>query len=54
MSVMGKGFIGLVFWLAVGFGFTEVTVLTLNAWMSHGHQGPPMDTIAAIKADPSN
>ena len=54
MSVMSKGIVSMVFWLVVGFGFTEVTVLTLNAWMSHGQQSRPMDTVAAIRADPPN
>ena len=37
MSVMAKGFLGLLFWLIVGFAFTEVTVLLLNAWIFHEH-----------------
>jgi hypothetical protein len=35
MSVITKGFLGLLFWLVVGFAFTEVIVLMLNAWIFH-------------------
>ena len=44
MSVMAKGFLGLLFWLVVGLGFTGLTVLVLNAWIVHERQipsGPP-------------
>jgi len=30
MSVMGRGFLSLLFWLIVGVGLTELTVLALN------------------------
>ena len=35
MSVIARGFLGLLFWLIVGLGFTGVTVLLLNAWIFH-------------------
>jgi hypothetical protein len=54
MSVMSRGVLGLLFWLFVGFGFTEMTVLALNAWVVHGHQGQPADSVAAIKPDQPN
>ncbi len=36
MSVMTKGVVGLLVWLIVGFGVTELAVLLLNAWIFHG------------------
>jgi hypothetical protein len=36
---MTKGLLGLVFWLFVGFAFTEITVLSLNAWLMHESAG---------------
>ena len=48
MSVMSRGFFGLLFWLVVGFGFTEVTVLALNAWILHERPSPPADGMASI------
>ena len=33
MSVIGRGFLSLLFWLIVGLGFTGMTVLALNAWV---------------------
>lgn len=35
MSVIGRGFLSLLFWLIVGLGFTGLTVLALNAWIFH-------------------
>lgn len=32
---MTKGVLGLVFWLFLGFAFTEITALSLNAWLMH-------------------
>ena len=50
MSVITRGFLGLLFWLIVGFGFTETTVLLLNAWISHERQSQPADSVASIDA----
>jgi hypothetical protein len=52
MNVMTKGFLGLLFWLVLGFGLTEMTVLTLNAWLNHESHPPRADTVAAIKLEP--
>jgi len=54
MSVIGRGFLSLLFWLIVGFGLTEVTVLALNAWMLHGTHGQPADSFTASRPDSPN
>ena len=54
MSVISKGFLGLLFWLVAGFGFTELTVLILNAWILHGQPAPAIDSVALIKPDSPN
>jgi hypothetical protein len=38
MSIMQRGFLGLVAWLMLGFVFTELTVLALDAWVGHETQ----------------
>ena len=35
MNTIAKGLAALLFWLLVGFGLTEGTVLALNAWLAH-------------------
>jgi hypothetical protein len=49
MNVMTKGILGLLFWLVLGFGLTEMTVLTLNAWLNHEAHPLRADTVAAIR-----
>ena len=44
MSVMGRGFLSLLFWLIVGLGFTGMTVLALNAWVEHLPHGQLSDS----------
>jgi hypothetical protein len=48
MSVITKGFLGLLAWLIVGFGVTEVTVLVLNAWIFHEKHSQSIDSVASI------
>ena len=48
MSVITKGFLALLFWLIVGFGFTEATVLMLNAWIFHEQRSQSIDSVASI------
>ena len=45
MSVMGRGFLSLLFWLIVGVGLTELTVLALNAWVLHVPHGQSTDSL---------
>jgi hypothetical protein len=50
---MTKGLLGLVFWLFVGFAFTEITVLSLNAWLMHesaGHRA--INSLADLETEP--
>jgi len=47
MSIMQRGFLGLVAWLLLGFVFTELTVLALNAWVMHEAQRREQTSIAA-------
>ena len=51
---MTKGVLGLVFWLFVGFAFTEITALGLNAWLMHesaGHRA--INTVASLQEGPA-
>ena len=48
---MQRGLLGLVLWLILGFGFTEATVLMLNALMVRGpHPGQAIvsDKVAGL------
>jgi len=45
MSVMGRGFLSLLFWLVVGLGFTGLTVLALNAWVLRAPHGQSTDSL---------
>ena len=45
MSVMGRGFLSLLFWLVVGLGFTGLTVLALNEWVLHVPHGQSTDSL---------
>jgi hypothetical protein len=54
MSVMGRGFLGLLFWLIVGLGFTGLTVLALNAWVLHASHGQSADSFTVPRPDPPN
>ena len=47
MTVLQKGFLSLVAWLMVGFVFTELTVLALNAWVMHETQRHEQISIAS-------
>lgn len=38
MTMLQKGFLILVAWLMLGFVFTEMTNLALNAWVRHETQ----------------
>jgi hypothetical protein len=46
MTMLQKGFLSLVAWLIVGFVFTELTVLALNAWVRHETQRHEQISIA--------
>ena len=48
MSVITKGFLGLLAWLIVGFGVTEMAVLLLNAWIFHEKHSQTIESVAAI------
>ena len=48
MSVITKGFLGLLAWLIVGFGVTELAVLLLNAWIFHEKHSQSIDSMASI------
>ena len=50
---MNKGVLGLVFWLFVGFSFTELTALGLNAWLMHESSGHRADTASALQVEPA-
>jgi hypothetical protein len=45
---MGRGLLALILWLGLGFGFTELTVLALNAWTLRGR--PPAEPTFATEA----
>jgi hypothetical protein len=47
---MTKGIFGLVFWLFVGFTFTELTATALNAWLMHESAGHRFETASTISA----
>lgn len=51
MSFLGKGLMGLVLWLVLGFAFTEATVIGLNAWMLRSTHTTATQAIAANQAD---
>jgi hypothetical protein len=53
MSIMLRGFLGLVAWLLLGFVFTEVTVLALNAWVMHEAQRHEQTSIASQLPGPN-
>jgi hypothetical protein len=52
MNTIVKGLMGLVFWLLVGFGLTEATVLSLNAWLLHESQKHQTTYVASQDAEP--
>jgi len=53
MSIMQRGFLGLVAWLLLGFAFTELTALTLNAWVMHEAQRHEQTSIASHPPGPN-
>jgi hypothetical protein len=51
MNIVFKGLMGLVLWLVVGFGLTEVTVLAMSAWLTHESQ-QHRTSVASQEASP--
>ncbi len=47
MTILQKGVLSLIAWLMVGFVFTEMTVLALNAWVRHETQRHEQISIAS-------
>ena len=54
MTASTKGFLGLVFWLIVGLGFTGLTSLALNAWVLRGASGHAADTSSTLQPGPAH
>jgi len=53
MSIMQRGFLGLVAWLLLGLVFTELTVLTMNAWVLHEAQLHEQTSVASHPPGPN-
>jgi hypothetical protein len=54
MGIVSKGFVGLLLWLALGFAFTEMATIALNAWLMRPSQNPHIETVAASQSGTSN
>ena len=51
--MLNRGVLGLVFWLFVGFAFTEMTALSLNAWLLHESAGHRVATGPGFALEPA-